>query len=80
MKTGPVGEKCACGADDWTITETMIECRACRQLWGRVNDVWVRVDPKREGNFCPEDVCPLCYHRLVDPAHAVCREERAVKK
>lgn len=42
MRTGPTGDPCpVCKADDWTITATLIECRACKTLWGRVNGQWV---------------------------------------
>lgn len=46
MTIGAVGEKCDCGAEDWCITATLIECRSCKRLWGRVNGKWI---PK----FCP---------------------------
>ncbi|HEY5444457.1 MAG TPA: hypothetical protein VIJ87_08325, partial [Pyrinomonadaceae bacterium] len=50
MKTGPIGEKCQCGADNWCITATMIECLACFRLWGRVNGLWVEViEPQKTG-------------------------------
>ncbi len=49
MKTGPVGEPCACGVDDWVITETLIECRGCRALWGRVNGVWILAEKGSPG-------------------------------
>lgn len=48
MKTGPVGDTCECGADDWCITATMIECRACKRLWGRVNGQWIFVPAEVE--------------------------------
>lgn len=42
MKTGAFDEPCEfCGADNWTITATMIECRNCKALWGRVNGRWI---------------------------------------
>jgi hypothetical protein len=79
MKTGPMGEPCEfCQVDDWTITATLIACRGCSALWGRVNGQWVFAGP--ETGSCPEDVCPLCYHHLKDPAHGKCLAERTSKK
>jgi hypothetical protein len=49
MRTGPIGETCPCGADDWEITATLIECRACLRLWGRVNGIWVQAEGPPEG-------------------------------
>jgi hypothetical protein len=49
MKTGPVGEACSCcGADDWVITATLISCRNCEALWGRVNGQWILGEPGRK--------------------------------
>jgi hypothetical protein len=44
MKEGPavLGEPCPeCMGDDWIITATMISCRACGSMWGRVNGQWI---------------------------------------
>ena len=50
MKTGPIEENCRCGADNWCIAATMIECRACFRLWGRVNGLWIEViEPEKTG-------------------------------
>jgi hypothetical protein len=46
MKTGPIGEPCECGVDNWCITETLIECRGCFRLWGRVNGIWIEATEK----------------------------------
>jgi hypothetical protein len=37
-------DACDCGSDNFEITATLIRCRACGRLWGRVNDAWV-LDP-----------------------------------
>jgi ribosomal protein L32 len=55
MKNGAVGDKCACGADDWCITATLIQCRACLKVWGRVNGIWIedRQMPMTTILWCP---------------------------
>lgn len=32
---------CECGATRWEITATLIGCKACGKVWGRVNGQWV---------------------------------------
>ena len=34
-------DTCECGASDWLVTATMIECNQCKRLWGRCNGIWV---------------------------------------
>lgn len=40
-----IGDPCECGAVDWRVTTTLIECNGCGRIWGRVNGQWV-IDPE----------------------------------
>lgn len=47
--TGPIGEKCEfCGADNWSISATLISCLGCDALWGRVNGIWILAEPGKK--------------------------------
>jgi hypothetical protein len=37
-------DRCECGADDWQTSATLISCKQCGRVWGRVNGKWV-LDP-----------------------------------
>ena len=36
-----LNDACECGANNWTISATLISCKGCGRLWGRVNGAWV---------------------------------------
>jgi hypothetical protein len=37
-------DQCECGAEDWQTSATLISCKRCGRVWGRVNGRWV-LDP-----------------------------------
>ncbi len=41
------GDPCKCGSRSYNITATLIGCRGCPRVWGRVNGLWV-LDPDSE--------------------------------
>lgn len=60
---------CDCGARDWDIGATIIACKACGRLWGRVNGAWVydpsstprtSAPPEGDSPCCGE--APFCRH------------------
>lgn len=49
---------CICGANDFAISATLISCRRCNRLWGRVNERWVydiTTDPDYGKNAVKDD-------------------------
>jgi len=50
------GDPCACGSRSYGITATLIDCRGCGRIWGRVNGLWV-LDPDSEPPSCPYSGC-----------------------
>ena len=50
MTEKSIGEKCDCGADRWEISATLIGCKACGKVWGRVNGQWVE-ETERQFNI-----------------------------
>lgn len=42
--THSIEDKCECGSNDFTVSATFIECKACGRTWGRTNGKWV-LDP-----------------------------------
>jgi len=38
------GEPCACKADRWEVSATLIGCLGCGRVWARCNGVWVADD------------------------------------
>lgn len=45
-----MSDKCECGADRWEISATLIGCKACGRVWGRVNGQWVE-ETERQFNI-----------------------------
>jgi hypothetical protein len=41
---------CECGATRWEISATLIGCKACGKVWGRVNGQWVE-ETERQFNI-----------------------------
>lgn len=64
----------------WTPESTFRPEVIERELEWRLRKIAFLPALPPKGESCPEDVCPLCYHRLDDPAHIKCQEERASKK
>ncbi len=63
------GDRCECGANDWETTATLIRCRGCGRVWGRVNGAWVQdpdtVPPAARGPDLQKpaasgESCPYC--------------------
>lgn len=61
--------RCACGAENWNVTATLIACNGCGRTWGRCEGQW-RLDPATEPASPDMASAIASAQRILEPSQA----------